>query len=102
MGESQVCRTILCFIPSSYHGICVSLDHLRTRHQHGIRDTRFIWGNACEGEKVGAGVQREKLQSDVGLTSVKGERKGRASGHSVVLREPWSGCWGDLESKLPV
>lgn len=60
-------------------------------NQHGIRDTRFIWGNACEGERVGAGVQRERLQSDGGLTSVKGERKGQASGHSVVLREPWSG-----------
>lgn len=46
-------------------------------NQHGIRDTRFIWGNACEGERVGAGVQRERLQSDVGLTSVKGERKGQ-------------------------
>jgi len=26
---------------------------------------------------VAAGVQRERLQSDVGLTSVKGERKGQ-------------------------
>lgn len=75
----------MCFIPSSCHGICVSLDRLRTRYQDGIRDTRFIWGNACEGERVGAAVQGERLQSDAGLTSVKGERKGRTSGHSVVL-----------------
>ena len=68
-------RTILCFIPSSHHGICVSSDLLRTRSQDEIRDARFIWGNACEGERVGAGVQRERVQPDSGLTSVKGERK---------------------------